>query len=238
MVLILRSCILNQRKLFMQEIITFKQTSMYYTCGNVKKFIPCLQVRHVSDKHSEKNTIEREMIYNGTLRNKVRNIKIVSLLTSAISVISQPIIYMKILEEDNVVGAGTLFAILNVMTISSPLLIHFLTKRYVIDMYHYPKEEKYTAKLFSFLCKEREITFTPNDVIEPKTQITGALTTCVVGGKPLLFDENNFIDPKHYKIIMNYNKPIDFEVKELHIAAINRPQEKRITMGNKNEVQK
>lgn len=211
---------------------------MYYTCGNVKKFIPCLQVRHVSDKHSERNAIEREMIYNGSLKNKVRTVKIMSLLSSVISVISQPIIYMKILEEDNVVGAGTLFALVNVVTISSPILIHFLTKRYVIEMYHYPKEEKYTAKLFSFLCKEREITFTPNDVIEPNTKVSAALTTCVAGGNPLLFDENNFIDPKHYKIIMNYNKPIDFKVKELHIAAINRPQEKRITMGNKNEEQK
>lgn len=222
----------------MQEIITFKRTSIYYTCGNVKKFIPCLQVRHVSDKHSERNTIEREIIYNGTLTNKVRNIKIISLLTSAISVISQPIIYMKILEEDNLIGAGTLFALLNIVTISSPLLIYFLTRRYVIEIYHYPNEEKYTAKLYSFLCKEREITFTPNDVVEPKTQITGAFTTCVVGGKPLLFDENNFVDPKHYKIIMNYNKPIDFVVEELHFTAINRPQDKRITMGNKNEEQK
>ncbi|XP_043583992.1 transmembrane protein 70 homolog, mitochondrial [Bombus pyrosoma] len=238
MVLLLRSCILNQRKLFMKEIIVFKRTSMYYTCGNVEKFRPCLQVRHVSDKHSERNTSEREMIYNGTLTNKVRNIKMISLLSSAVSLISQPIIYMKILEEDNLVGVGTLFALLNVITISSPLLIHLLTRRYVIEMYHYPNEEKYTAKLYSFFCKEREITFSPNDVIEPKTQITGAFTTCVVGGKPLLLDENNFIDPKHYKIIMNYNKPIDFEVEQLHITAINRPQDKRITMGNKNEEQK
>ncbi|XP_033351431.1 transmembrane protein 70 homolog, mitochondrial [Bombus vosnesenskii] len=238
MALLLRSCILNQRKLFMKEIITFKRTSMYYTCGNVKKFIPCLQVRHVSDKHSERNTSEREMIYNGTLTNKVRNIKMISLLSSVVSVISQPIIYMKILEEDNAISVGTLFALLNILTICSPLLIHLLTKRYVIEMYHYPNEKKYTAKLYSFLCKKREITFTPNDVIEPKTQITGSFTTCFAGGKPLLFDENCFIDPKHYKIIMNYNKPIDFEVEQLRITAINQPQDKRITMGNKNEEQK
>lgn len=123
----------------------------------LQKFRPCLQVRHVSDKHSERNISEREMIYNGTLTNKVRNIKMISLLSSVASVISQPIIYMKILEEDNVVGAGTLFALLNILTISSPLLIHFLTRRYVIEMYHYPKEEKYTAKLYSFFCKKREV---------------------------------------------------------------------------------
>ena len=123
----------------------------------LQKFRPCLQVRHVSDKHSERNTNEREMIYNGTLTNKVRNIKLISLLSSVVSVISQPIIYMKILEEDNLASAGTLFALLNVVTISSPLLIHFLTRRYVIEMYHYPNEERYTAKLYSFLCKEREV---------------------------------------------------------------------------------
>lgn len=83
-----------------------------------------------------------------------------------------------------------------------------------------------------------QITFTPNDVIEPKTRITGALTTCIAGGKPLLFDESCFIDPKHYKIIMNYNKPTDFEIEQLRITAINQPQDKRITMGNKNEEQK
>lgn len=137
--------------------ILFCKVTQKYIIFMLQKFRPCLQVRHVSDKHSERNTNEREMIYNGTLTNKVRNIKLISLLSSVVSVISQPIIYMKILEEDNLASAGTLFALLNVVTISSPLLIHFLTRRYVIEMYHYPNEERYTAKLYSFLCKEREV---------------------------------------------------------------------------------
>lgn len=137
--------------------ILFCKVAQKYIFFMLQKFRPCLQVRHVSDKHSERNTSEREMIYNGTLTNKVRNIKMISLLSSAVSLISQPIIYMKILEEDNLVGVGTLFALLNVVTISSPLLIHLLTRRYVIEMYHYPSEEKYTAKLYSFFCKQREV---------------------------------------------------------------------------------
>lgn len=137
--------------------ILFCKVTQKYIFLTLQKFIPCLQVRHVSDKHSERNTSVREMIYNGAVTNKVRNIKMFSLLSSVLSVICQPIIYMKILEEDNAISVGTLFALLNILTISSPLLVHFLTKRYVIEMYHYPNKEKYTAELYTFFCKKREV---------------------------------------------------------------------------------
>lgn len=81
-----------------------------------------------------------------------------------------------------------------------------------------------------------QITFTKNDVIEPTTPRTGMFTTCVVKGYPLLLDQNQFLEPKHFNIIMKYNEPIDFEIEELNVTALNQPptENKNVMIENKN----
>lgn len=238
MISLLRNYILNQRRFFVQEVTTFTQISTYCICGNIKRFKPCLQVKHFSDKCNE--TTEKNLIYVGPLTRKVRNIKIFSLLSTLVSIGFQPFLYMKLVEEDNLANAGTIFALFNIMTISSPLLVHLLAKRYVIELYHHPKEEEYSAKIFTFFCKQKEITFTKNDVIEPTTPRTGMFTTCIAKGYPLLLDEDQFLEPKHFNIMMKYNEPIDFEIEKLNVTALNRPptENKNVMIEDKNVKQK
>lgn len=121
----------------------------------LQRFKPCLQVKHFSDKYNE--ITEKNLIYIGPFTWKVRSVKIFSLVSSLMSIGFQPFLYMKLVEDDNLANAGTIFALFNIITISSPLLIHILAKRYVIELYHHPKEEKYTAKVFTLFCRQKEV---------------------------------------------------------------------------------
>ncbi|CAK9805452.1 Transmembrane protein 70 homolog, mitochondrial [Anthophora plagiata] len=219
MVLLLRSCVLVGRKLFAQEVVSFKHFVTYpkYS-NNLKKFVPSLQVKYFSiDKD---NVQKRELIYTGELSTKIRNIKIISMVTSIASSLTQPFIFMKAFDNDNLISMGIAFAFANLIIVGSPIFIYLLTKRYVVNLYYYPQENNYVAVTYGFL-KKKEITFTPDDVTLPGT-LNGSVTTCFVNNEPLFMDENQFADIKHYNIIMGYNKPSDFHVEPLNITPINR----------------
>ena len=85
-----------------------------------------------------------------------------------------------------------------------------------------------------------QITFTKNDVIEPTTPRTAMFTTCIAKGYPLLLDESQFLEPKHFNIIMKYNEPIDFEIEELNVTALNQPptENKNVMIEDKNAKEK
>ncbi|XP_006610591.1 transmembrane protein 70 homolog, mitochondrial [Apis dorsata] len=229
MVLLLRNWILSRRKLFMQEVVLFR-ISMYHKCSNIKnitrennrciqKYTPFLQIRHFSDKNNKE---DKELIYIGSMKTKVISLKVLSLLTTAMSAIFQPYMFMKLIEEDSLTTVIAILTLVNLITIGNPVFIHFATKRYAVEMHYYPKEEKYSATVYTLFLKRKTIKFTPNDVTESKYNFTLPLSTCYVKNKPLFFLEQNFINRKHYFIIMNYNKPIDFQMKSLNVNAINQ----------------
>ncbi|XP_076181529.1 transmembrane protein 70 homolog, mitochondrial isoform X2 [Ptiloglossa arizonensis] len=171
------------------------------------KFTSALQIKHFS-KESEKS--EKILIYTGTLSNKIRNIKIFSYLTSFGSLLLQPLFYMKAIEDDNMIVFMGTFGIIGMFAIFTPLLIYIITKKYVTDLYYYPKEDSYLAKRYSMFLTKNEIKFTTNDVHVP--DISGMFYSCNVKGIPLFFNESDFKDVAHYFHIMGYYKPIDFKL--------------------------
>ncbi|XP_003707253.2 transmembrane protein 70 homolog, mitochondrial [Megachile rotundata] len=206
MALVLRYCILSQSKRLTQEFRLFHHnvSSHTYINSNIKKCGSIVHMKHFSTED------EKIHIYKGTLTKRVRNLKIFSYATSILSFTSQPFIYMKVLEEDNLTGLVAVFAFLNLVAACSPLLVHWLAKRYVTDMYYYPKEDKYVAEVYDLFINKKQIVFTNDEVEIP--EIDSMLRCCSVEGHPLLFDEAEFIDPKYYCVIMGYNDPIDFEM--------------------------
>lgn len=82
-----------------------------------------------------------------------------------------------------------------------------------------------------------QIKFTPNDVTESKYNFTLPLSTCYVKNKPLFFVQENFINREHYFTIMNYNKPIDFQMESLNVNSINQSPiiNTNLQIENKNE---
>ncbi|XP_029036983.1 transmembrane protein 70 homolog, mitochondrial [Osmia bicornis bicornis] len=210
MALILRHCILSQKKRFVHEFLLFHRnvSSHTFNINNVKKFGSLLCAKHFSTKNDGNS--DRELIYEGYLTKRIRRLKLFSFFTSAGSIISLPAIYMKAVHDDNLANMGIMFAFLNLVLTLTPLFIHLTTKRYVTEMYYYPKEDMYGANVYGLFLNKRQLKFTKDDVDVPESG--GMLTSCKIQGNPLLFGEEDFKDARHYFIIMGYNDPIDFEM--------------------------
>merc|ERR1719244_1343277 len=99
-------------------------------------------------------------------------------------------------------GAGAFFSM---FTFATPLLIHWVSKKYVTEMLYNRIENTYTAVTYSFLLRRKQITFKASDVTIPN--IPGMFTTFQVNGNSLFVDADSFQSAKHYGKLMGYDKP-------------------------------
>ncbi|CAL4067445.1 unnamed protein product, partial [Meganyctiphanes norvegica] len=95
-------------------------------------------------------------------------------------------------------------------TFVTPLLIHWLTKKYVMKIEYDPKTDMYSATTLSFFLREKKIQFSIGDVHVP--DVPGMFTTFHANGRPLFVEPDTFKDLEHYGRIMGYDKPIDFRL--------------------------
>ncbi|KAI4500965.1 hypothetical protein M0802_003768 [Mischocyttarus mexicanus] len=169
--------------------------------------------------HSDQKISERQpmVIYRGTLKNKLLILKILSLTTSATALALQPHLLMKAIAVDSVTGiAGSIcFGVASVFT---TLFFHVVTRNYATIMHYDSKRDKYIATTYTIFLRENKMEFTPNDVVVP--EITGIFTTCLIKGKPMLFDYHFFDDPHHYNKIMGLDKPIDYKLSNTNLNNI------------------
>ncbi|XP_016925871.3 transmembrane protein 70 homolog, mitochondrial [Drosophila suzukii] len=166
----------------------------------------CLSVK--STKTDSEDGLQR--IYYGTLAPRMKVVKFFSLSTSLAGLAAQPIL----LEQGMKIG-GTgmgifLCTIGGFFTFVTPLLLHFITKKYVTELHYNPQTEEYTATTISLLLQKIKTKFRPNDVVVP--EVPGMFTSFLVNKRPLFVDPALFDDPEHYVKIMGYDKPIDFKL--------------------------
>lgn len=214
MSILLRFSLLQNSKNYFKETKNLGRSYVFcmnYKNNHIKRTIPNLQKLRVNystkdHKHSQEKNTE---IYNGTLKNQIRNLKIVSLGTSVCGLAIQPLLILKAAAVDSTAGiVGAI--VIGIFSIASPLLLNLVTKRYVTSVYYDAKEEKYIATSYSLFLRPNKIEFTPADVKIP--DVTGIFTTCFVKGKPLFFDERLFNDSNHYMKIMGFDKPLDYKL--------------------------
>ncbi|XP_043252529.1 transmembrane protein 70 homolog, mitochondrial [Colletes gigas] len=174
----------------------------------------CASTLHIKHFSTESNKeLERTLIYTGKLSNKIRNIKIFSFVSSFGTLLFQPMLYMRAVEQDAMLGFIGMFGILGFFTIGNPLLIHSIARKYVTSLYYYPKEDKYVAEIYSLFLRKKEITFTADEVHVPN--VDGMFSICYVKGSPLFFNQDDFEDVTHYNNIMGLYKPIDFKMNNV-----------------------
>lgn len=209
MALILNVC--AQKRLLFENFNNLKHTLIYimYNGRTVKKFPTVYNVKYFSTKSYEETSVEKTEIYYGTLTRQVRALKLFSLLTSTGGLLAQPFLYSKVVESGNTGAVLGIFAF-GVLAITTPLLIHIITKKYVTHLYYNAKEDKYIANTYNLFVQTKELTFTPDDVVVP--DVTGMFTNCIIKGTPLFLEQEFFHDPTHYIRIMGYDKPIDFKL--------------------------
>ena len=151
-----------------------------------------------------------ETVYVGTVGGKMRAIKIFSLGTSFLSLCSQPFILFSI-DSNQPVGITLYFTfLLNLIVMTNPVIIHFISKKYVTELFWNRSTDVFTAAIWSFFARRKEIHFVPDDVDVPFAP--GMLTTFHAKGIPLFVDEKSFQMNEAYIHLMGYDKPIDWQV--------------------------
>ncbi|XP_011500097.1 PREDICTED: transmembrane protein 70 homolog, mitochondrial [Ceratosolen solmsi marchali] len=149
---------------------------------------------------------ERQTIYKATLAQHIRNIKCLSLFTSLLGIVSQPFIYVKVLSGTTAPSVSlSICGILCIFTFGSPILLHLITKTYIVNIDYIPKNDKYIATVYNFFAMKRKIEFTPADITIPT--VLGIFTTCAIKQANVFIDANQFLDQNHYIKIMGYDKP-------------------------------
>ncbi|XP_012534799.1 transmembrane protein 70 homolog, mitochondrial [Monomorium pharaonis] len=216
MTFMLRMYVFNQKKLFLKDFnhLKFGLTCITHNDYNFKKYSSPHDVKFFHNINSvlqgyQKN-IDKTEIYYGPLARQIKALKLFSLLTSCGGLMIQPILYTKAVENDNIGVVLGIFACIGFFAITTPLLIHMITKKYVTHLYYDAKEDKYIANTYSLFARTKQLTFTPQDVVVP--DVTGMFTNCVIKNTPLFLEQSFFHDSSHYIRIMGYDKPIDFKL--------------------------
>lgn len=154
-------------------------------------------------------------MYVGPLSFLVKGVKAFSVSTSILALGLQP--YLLLHTQGH--ATGTLLALGTVMgffIFCTPLLIHFITKKYVTDIYYKAETGVFTATTYNFFVQRKRLTFTPEDVSVPV--VPGMFTTIHVKGRPLFLEQSLFRSKQAYIKMMGYDKPLNWEIPNLDKA--------------------
>lgn len=97
------------------------------------------------------NEVEDIRVYYGALAPRMKAVKIFSLTTSLAGLAAQPILLEQGLNMGGKPMAVFLCGFAGFFTFVTPLLLHFITKKYVTEIHYNPKSEEYTATTISLL---------------------------------------------------------------------------------------
>lgn len=70
---------------------------------------------------------------------------------------AQPFLFSKAVENDNIGAILGVFACIGFFAITTPLLIHMITKKYVTHLYYDAKEDVYIANTFNLFARTKEV---------------------------------------------------------------------------------
>ncbi|XP_055475175.1 transmembrane protein 70, mitochondrial [Psammomys obesus] len=177
----------------------------------------CVRCLHTQPDKPE----DGRLIYTGNLARTVLGVKFFSYSTSMISLAFLPYLF----SQSNVVfGSQPLqilfYGIMGSFTVITPMLLHFLTKGYVIRLYHEATTDTYRAITYNVVLSETSTVFHQNDVKIPES--AHIFTTFYAKTKSLLVNPVLFPNPEDYNHLMGYDKPFTFDMEEV---SEKKPQE-------------
>ncbi|XP_049489204.1 transmembrane protein 70, mitochondrial isoform X2 [Panthera uncia] len=169
----------------------------------------CVQCLHTQLEKSE----DGRLIYTGNLARTVFGVKCFSYSTSVISLAFLPYIF----AQNNIIFGSlplqiVFYGIIGSFTVITPALLHFVTKGYVIRLYHEATTDTYKAITYNVVLSETSTVFHQNDVKIPDS--THVFTTFYAKTKSLLVNPVLFPNPEDYNHLMGYDKPFTFEMEE------------------------
>uniref|UniRef100_A0AC34GS73 Transmembrane protein 70 n=1 Tax=Panagrolaimus sp. ES5 TaxID=591445 RepID=A0AC34GS73_9BILA len=130
--------------------------------------------------------------------------KICSIGSTALGVVMIPVLTSYLWEAATERPSMMAFALvansfLGLLTFT-PLLLHFLAKRFVVNVYYNDDTKIFTTVHYNFFLQKRALRFRSEDIVDsaiaPETKkLWLPLATCFVGGKPLLLS----LDRRQYR---------------------------------------
>ncbi|XP_062261359.1 transmembrane protein 70, mitochondrial [Platichthys flesus] len=160
--------------------------------------------------HSE----DGDLIYTGTLGTAVRGVKMFSYSTSGTSLFLMPHILLKTgLGVQSFALQVAFCGMIGFFTFLTPVFLHFITKGYVVRLYHNPDKDTYTAVTYSVFLTEKKYTFHQSQVKIP--DVSKMFTTFYVNNTGMLVNPDLFPVPHNYNHLMGYDKPFSFDTDDM-----------------------
>ncbi|XP_075934063.1 transmembrane protein 70, mitochondrial [Anarhichas minor] len=176
----------------------------------------CPSTRCLSNvSHSE----DGNLIYTGSLGSAVRGVKLFSYSTSGTSLFLVPHTLLKTgLVVQSFAMKATFCGVIGFFTFLTPVLLHLITKGYVVRLYHNPDRDTYTAVTYSVFLTEKKSVFHQRQVRIPA--VSQMFTSFYAGKMGLLVNPDMFPVPQDYNHLMGYDKPFSFDTDQ-----VNKPDE-------------
>lgn len=157
---------------------------------------------------SSGSSTPEQLIYTGSLGTAVRGVKAFSYSTSGASMLLMPHILLNTgLGAQSWALQAVFCAVIGFFTFLTPVMLHFITKGYVVRLYHDPAQDTYTAVTYSVLLTEKRTVFHQTQVRLP--DVSKMFTTFYADRTGLLVNPDLFTVPQHYNHLMGYDKPFD-----------------------------
>ncbi|XP_039998660.1 transmembrane protein 70, mitochondrial [Xiphias gladius] len=171
----------------------------------------CPSTRFLSAQtHSENGNL----IYTGSLGSAVRGVKMFSYSTSGASLFLMPHILLKTgLGVQSFALQAAFCGVIGFFTFLTPVLLHLITKGYVVRLYHNPDRDTYTAFTYSVFLTEKKSVFHQSQVRIPA--VSKMFTTLYVDNTGLLVNPDLFTTPHDYNHLMGYDRPFSFDTDDM-----------------------
>uniref|UniRef100_A0A3Q2ZIS5 Transmembrane protein 70 n=1 Tax=Kryptolebias marmoratus TaxID=37003 RepID=A0A3Q2ZIS5_KRYMA len=141
-------------------------------------------------------------------------VKFFSYTTSGISLFLMPQIFLRTgLGVESFALQVVFCGIIGFFTFMTPVLLHLISKGYVIRLYHNSDTDTYTAITYSVFLTEKRRVFHQSQVRIPA--VSKLFTTFYAGQVGLLVNPDLFHIPQDYNHLMGYDKPFTFSTDDM-----------------------
>ncbi|XP_002660878.1 transmembrane protein 70, mitochondrial [Danio rerio] len=179
--------------------------------AHANKVQSCCAVRWYNS--SPVQSEDGDLIYSGNLGKAIRGVKLFSYSSSMFSLCVMPFVLMKTGMGVNSLALQVAFCgVIGFFTFLTPALLHFITKGYVIRLYHNKETDMYTAITYSAVLLEKRTVFHQSDVTIP--DVSRMFTSFYAKKRSMLVNPMHFSLPHDYNHLMGYDRPFSFDMDD------------------------
>ncbi|KAL0280315.1 UNVERIFIED_CONTAM: hypothetical protein PYX00_001648 [Menopon gallinae] len=160
---------------------------------------------------NKKQKVRKKLIYYGTLGSKIKGLKALSFSTSFIGLVAQPFLYSQLVKLPGPL-MYLLYTAFGIFTFLTPILIHMVARKYVMEITYDPTRDMYEAQTMTFFFKYRPLEFSLSHI--SKVDSPSIFNSYFIKEEPFIIFQDGFLDNEHYIKIHRYDQPLDLRLNE------------------------